>query len=81
MSDGARGRVRAAASLCFVLEAQARKLSVSASLGWAEEVKKRHARSGDGDAAILCVFGSFAWLSWHLADRAGGKFGLATAMI
>ena len=31
--------------------------------------------------AILCVFGRLAWLSWHLADRAGGKIGLATAII
>ena len=88
-SDGVHGRVCAAASLCFVLAAQARKLSLSASLGWAEEAQKRHARNSDGDAAIievlsyciLCVFGRFACLSWHLADRAGGKFGLATAMI
>ena len=39
-SDGVHGRVRAAASLCFVLAAQARKLSLSASLGWAEEAQK-----------------------------------------
>jgi len=32
-SDGGHGRVRAAASLCFVLAAQAKKLSVSAHLG------------------------------------------------
>ena len=127
-SNGVHGRVRAAASLCFVLAAQARKLSLSASLGWAEEAQKRHARNSDGDAAIievlcyciLCVFGRFACLSWHLVfdnrsttasydrwttslidlvlrslndcfnssillslsnDRAGGKIGLATAMI
>ena len=48
-------RVRAAASLCFVLAAQAMKLSLSASLGWAEEVPKRHARNSDGDAAIIEV--------------------------
>ena len=52
-SDGVHGRVRAAASLCFVLAAQARKLSLSASLGWAEEAQKRHARNSDGDAAII----------------------------
>ena len=82
------GRVRADASLCFVLAAQARKLSFSASLGWVEEAHKRHSRNSDGDAAIIVVlstvtsvFGRFACLSWHLADRAGGKFGLATAMI
>ena len=59
--------MRAAASLCFALAAQARKLSLSASLVWAEEVKKRHARNSDGDAAIikvlsyciLCVSGRF----------------------
>ena len=54
--DGVHGRVRAgraAASLCFVLAAEARKLSLSASLGWAEEAHKRHARNGDGDAAII----------------------------
>ena len=51
-----------------------------------EEAQKSHARKGDGDAAIIedlsSVFcGSFAWLSWQLADRAGNKIGLATAMI
>ena len=88
-SDGVHGRVRAAASLCFVLAVQATKLSLSASLGWVEETQKRHAWNSDGDAAIievlsyciLCVFGRFACLSWHLADRAGGKIGLAAAMI
>ena len=54
-SDGVHGRVRAAASLCFVLAAQSRKLSISASLGWAEEARKRHARNSDGDAAIIEV--------------------------
>ena len=33
------GRVRVAASLCFVLAAQARKLSLSASLGWEKEAQ------------------------------------------
>ena len=27
-----------------------------------------------------CAFGLFACLSWHLADRVGGKIGLVTAM-
>ena len=54
-SDGVHGRVRAAASLCFVLAAQARKLSLSPSLGWAGEAQKRHARNSDGDAAIIKV--------------------------
>ena len=55
-SDGVHGRVRAAASLCIVLATQARKLSLSASLGRAEEAQKRHARNSDGDAAIIEVF-------------------------
>ena len=38
--DGVHGRVRAAASLCFVLEAQARTPSLSASLGWAKKAKQ-----------------------------------------
>ena len=54
-SDGVHGLVRADASLCFVSAAQARKLSVSASLGWAEEPQRRHARNSDGDAAIIKV--------------------------
>ena len=88
--DGVHGRVRAAAKsfFCFVLTAQARKLSLSASLGWAEEAQQRHARNSDGDAAIIevlsyppCFRLMFAWLSWHLADRAGGNIGLATAVM
>ena len=59
-SDGVRGRVRAAESLCFVLAAQAR-LSLSASLGWAEEAQKRHARNSDGNAAIVEVL-SYAFV-------------------
>ena len=49
------GHVRAAASLCFVLAAQARKLSLSTSLGWEEGAQKRHARNNDGDAATIEV--------------------------
>ena len=49
------GRVPAAASLCFVLAAQVRKLSLSSSLGWADGAQKRHARNSDGDAAIIEV--------------------------
>ena len=87
--DRVHGRVRAAASLCFILAAQGRKLPLSVSLGWTEEAPKRHARNSDGDAAIiqvlsyciLCVFGRFVCLSWHLDDRAGGKFELAIAII
>ena len=30
---------------------------------------------------ILCVFSSFASLSWHFAYRAGGEIRLATAII
>ena len=64
-SDGVHGRVRAASSLCFVLVAQARKLSLSAALGWAEEAQKRHARNNDGDAAIIEVF-SYTLCFWSL---------------
>ena len=49
------GRVPDAASLCFVLAAPVRKLSLSASLGWADGAQKRHARNSDGDAAIIEV--------------------------
>ena len=54
-SDGVHGRERATASLCLILTAQASKLSLSASLGWAEEAQKHHARNSDGDAAIIEV--------------------------
>ena len=79
-------RVRAAASVFFFVAAQTRKLSRPASLWWAEEVQKRHARNSDGDAAIIKVCSYFLCfrslrLSWHVADRAGGKIGLATTMI
>ena len=49
------GRGRAAASLCFVFAVQARKLSLSASLGWAGGAQKRYARNTDGDPAIIKV--------------------------
>ena len=49
------GRVRAAASLCLFFAAQARTLSLSASLEWAAEAPKRHARNSDGDADIIDV--------------------------
>ena len=51
-SDGVHRRVLAADSFCFFLAAQARTLSLSASLEWADESLKRHARDSDGDAAI-----------------------------
>ena len=54
-SDGVHSHVRAVASICFVLAAQAKKLSISAPLGRAEEAQKRHARNSDGDAAIIEV--------------------------
>ena len=55
-SDSVHGRVPAAASLCFVLAAQGRKLSLSASLGWADGAEKRHSRNNShGDAAIIEV--------------------------
>ena len=71
----------------FVLAAQATKLPVLPFLQWAEKALKRHARDSDGDAAIELLsfskgcFGSIAWFSSRLADRAGGKIVLATAMI
>ena len=46
-SDGVHRRVLAADSLCFFLAAQARKLSLSASVEWAEEALKHHARDSD----------------------------------
>ena len=56
-------RVLAADSLCFFVAAQARKLSLSASLEWTEEVLKRHARDSDGDAAIEVLgFSSVFWV-------------------
>ena len=76
------------ASVLFWRRRLYRKLSLSASLGWAEETQKRHAQNSDGDTynyhrnlGLSCVFGRFARLSWHLADRTGGKIGAATAMI
>ena len=54
-SDSVHGLVPDAASLCFVLAAQVRKLSLSASLGWADGAQNRHARNSDGDAAIIEV--------------------------
>ena len=41
-----------ACSFYFFLAAQARKLSLSASLKWAEKALEHHARDCDGDAAI-----------------------------
>ena len=52
-------RVLAADSLCFFLATQARKLSLSASLEWAEETIERHPRDNDDDAAIEVVEFSF----------------------
>ena len=51
-SDGVHSRMLAAANLCFFVAAPATKLSLSASIEWAEEALKRHARDRDGDAAI-----------------------------
>ena len=47
-----RRRVRAVSSLFFVLVAQARKLSLTGSLGWAEEALKCDPLNSDGGAAI-----------------------------
>ena len=80
------GRVRAAASLCFVM-AQARKLPLSAS--WVgggglktprTEQRRRCSYHRSLELSSHNVFGRFAWLSWHLAVRAGGKIGLPTAV-
>ena len=58
-----RRRVLAADSLFFFLAARVRKLSLSASLEWAEEALKRHARDSDGDAAIEVLrFFSVFWV-------------------
>ena len=47
----------------FFLASQARKLSLSASLEWAEEALKRHARDSDGDTAIdFLSFSSVFWV-------------------
>ena len=61
-------------------------LSFSASLAWAEE--PLNATHGSATAMQLyevlgfsSVFGSIAWFSSRLADRAGGKNVLATAII
>ena len=59
--NGVHRCVRTADGLCFVLAAQARKLSLSSSL--AEELLKRHARDRDGDAAIeVLSFSSVFWV-------------------
>ena len=56
-------RVFAADSLLFCLDGQVRKLSLSASLEWAKEALKRHARDSDGDAAIeVLSFFSVFWV-------------------
>ena len=48
----------------FFLAAQARKLSLSASLEWAEEPLKRHVRDSDGDEAIEVLrFSSVFWVN------------------
>ena len=51
-SEGLRCRVRAVASPFLFLVAQDRKLSLSGSLGWAEEALKRHVWNCNGDEAI-----------------------------
>ena len=51
-SDMMRRHVRAAASPFFFMAANARKLSLSGSLGWAEGALKCHPRNSDSRAAI-----------------------------
>ena len=54
----------------FFLAAQARKLSLSASLDWAEKVLKRHVRVSNGDAAIEgLLFSSVGWIDRLLGSR------------
>ena len=85
-SDGVQDRVRAAAALCFISAAPARKLLLLASFGWAGS--PQNGTHGTATAMqlsskswfILYGFGRFAWFSWHLADRDRGKTGPATAM-
>ena len=55
-------RVLAADSVCFLLAAQAGKLSLSAFLEWAVEALKPHARDSDGDAAIEVLSFSCVWV-------------------
>ena len=56
-------RVLVADSLCFLLVAQVRKLSLSTSLERAEEARKRHALYSDGDAALeVLSFSSVFWV-------------------
>ena len=56
-------RVLVADSLCFLLVAQVRKLSLSTSLERAEEARKRHALYSDGDAALeVLSFSSVFWI-------------------
>ena len=47
-----RRRVCAAASPVFFSAAQARKISLPGSLGWAEGALKCHVRDGDASTAI-----------------------------
>ena len=59
---------------CFILAAQARKLSLSASLGWAEEAQKRYARNSDGDAAVIAALSyPLRFRSLHLVVVALGR--------
>ena len=64
------------ASVLF-LAAQARKLSLSASLEWAEEALKRHARDSDGDAAIEVLSFSSYVLGRSLGSRRAWPIELA----
>ena len=60
-SDGLRRRVLAAASLSFLLAAQAWKPFPPESLRWAEGASKCRARSSDGDGAIELSLSSEFW--------------------
>ena len=83
-----RRRVRAVSSLFFVLVAQARKLSLTGSLGWAEEALKCDPLNSDGGAAIeVLSVSSVFWVYTGtsvlvlLGRSTWLKIGLATAMM
>ena len=68
-----RCRVRAAASLYYYfLAVQAREISLSGPLGWAEGPLKRYARNSDGGAAIQVLrISSVFWVDRSVLVRFG----------
>ena len=61
-SDGVRRRVRAAASVAFLLLAQVKKLALSSSLAWAVGALKCHTRKSYDGAGIRVLSVSAAFL-------------------